>query len=449
MPSRSEVTYFGAGPAALPTPILESATLALLNYNNTGVGLAEHSHRSPLAAEVLNSTKDSLRSLLSVPDTHEILFMQGGGTGEFAAVVYNLVGVWVERRRRKAEAELVATGVKKEDVDTKVLERLKQEIAEELKLDYLVTGSWSLKASQEAVRLLGKDRVNIATDARTVSADGKFNTIPPEASWNLTSTKAEGGKGPAAFVYYCDNETVDGVEFPGFPERLAEGAGEEDEERLVIADMSSNILSRKVDVGRFAVIFAGAQKNVGLTGLTLLLIRRSLLPPHTPIPAPTLLHSLSLPVPPAILSYPIISSASSLYNTIPIFDVWVAGQVISSLLSRFGDLKVSGQEEVADSKARLLYAALERWEGVYRIVVQDKRVRSRMNICFRVNPGDEAEKAFLKGAEERGLLALKGHRSVGGIRISNYNAVSYEGAEKLSTYIDDFADAATAKAGST
>ncbi|KAH0548101.1 hypothetical protein GP486_008167, partial [Trichoglossum hirsutum] len=230
MPSRSEITYFGAGPAALPTPILESAASVLLDYNNTGVGLAEHSHRSPIAADVLSSTKTALRSLLDVPDTHEVLFMHGGGSGEFAAVVYNLVGVWVERRRRRAEAELLAAGTQKEDVDAKVLERLKGEVAEELKLDYLVTGSWSLKASQEAVRLLGKDRVNIAVDARTSSADGKFNTIPPEASWNLTPTRAEGGKGPAAFVYYCDNETVDGVEFPGFPERLARGAGGDEKE---------------------------------------------------------------------------------------------------------------------------------------------------------------------------------------------------------------------------
>ncbi|KAI9778356.1 MAG: Phosphoserine transaminase [Geoglossum umbratile] len=441
MPSRDEVTYFGAGPAALPTPILESASLALLNYNNTGVGLAEHSHRSALAASVLNDTKASLRTLLDVPDTHDILFMQGGGSGQFAAVVYNLVGVWVERRRKRAEAEIRSAGTPETDVDAAVLARLKKEVAEDLKLDYLITGSWSLKASQEAVRLLGPSHINIATDARKSSPDGKFNVIPPEETWSLTLKKAEDGKGPAAFVYYCDNETVDGVEFPGFPQRLADGgAREEGEEYLVVADMSSNILSRRVDVGKFAVIFAGAQKNVGLTGLTIVLVRRSLLAAQ---PTPALLHSLCLPTPPSILSYPTTSTNSSLYNTLPIFDVWVAGQVISSLLTRFGNLKVHGQEEVADKKAHMLYEALEKWEGAYRIVVKEKRIRSRMNICFRVLPGEDAEKSFLKGAEERGLLALKGHRSVGGIRISNYNAVPVSGAEKLVLYIDDFAKAAT------
>ncbi|KAI9763431.1 MAG: Phosphoserine transaminase [Geoglossum simile] len=439
MPSRDEVTYFGAGPAALPTPILESASLALLNYNNTGVGLGEHSHRSPIAAAILKDAKAALRTLLDVPDTYDILFMQGGGNGEFAAVVYNLIGAWVERRRGQAEAEIRAAGTPGTGVNAAVLARLKREVAEDLKLDYLVTGSWSLKASKEAVRLLGPSYVNIAADARKCSPDGKFNNIPPEESWSLTPKKAEGGRGPAAFVYYCDNETVDGVEFPAFPQRLV-GGGVGEEDYLVVADMSSNFLSRRVDVEKFAVIFAGAQKNVGLAGLTIVLIRHSLL---TPQPEPTLLHSLCLPVPPSILSYPIISAGSSLYNTLPIFDVWVAGQVISSLLTLFGDRKVQGQEEVAGKKAQMLYESLEKWEGVYSMVVKESSIRSRMNICFRVLPGEDSEKAFLKGAEERGLLALKGHRSVGGIRISNYNAVPTSGVEKLVTYLDDFAKAAT------
>lgn len=252
MPSREDITYFGAGPALLPTPVLEAASQALLNYDSTGLGLAEHSHRSPLANKVLADTKAALKALLDIPDDYDILFMQGGGSGEFSAVVYNLVAVWVERRRRRAEKELSASGPPA-DLEAQVLERLKKEVAEELKLDYLVTGSWSLKASQEAARLIGQEHVNIAVDARK-SSDGKFGLVPDEKEWGLTPSKGAGRSG-AAFVYYCDNETVDGVEFPAFPARLERSGGDEENEPLVVADMSSNILSRKVDVKKFGVIF--------------------------------------------------------------------------------------------------------------------------------------------------------------------------------------------------
>ncbi|KAI9822228.1 MAG: Phosphoserine transaminase [Thelocarpon impressellum] len=462
MPSRADITYFGAGPALLPTPVLESASQALLNYDDTGLGLAEHSHRSPLANQILADTKSSLKALLDVPDDYEILFMQAGGSGEFSAVVYNLVGVWVERRRRRAEREISGTGeIGKEEVEQKVLERLKKEVAEELKLDYLVTGSWSLKASQEAARLLGPEHVNVATDSR-VGKDGKFVSIPEEGSWKLTPTPQEGGRG-SAFVYYCDNETVDGVEFPGFPKKLEPTSEVEENERLVVADMSSNILSRRVDVKKFAVIFVrhclltfevgsltttqgGAQKNVGTTGLTLLIIRKSLLPPTTASPSPSLLRALGIPNGPIVLDYATIAKNNSLYNTLSIFDVWVAGQVMSRLLATFGDRKVSGMEELAGEKAALVYGALERWESVYR-VVPEQATRSRMNICFRVNGGDvEKEKEWLKGAEAHGLMGLKGHRSVGGIRCSNYNSIPLEGVQKLAKYIESYARSVQEKA---
>ncbi len=262
MPTREDITYFGAGPAFLPTTVLQSASQALLNYNDTGLGLTEHSHRSPLANQILADTKANLKGLLDVPDDYDILFMQAGGSGEFSAVVYNLVGVWVERRRRKAEKEIAASteGLSQEELYSKVLERLKKEVAEELKLDYLVTGSWTLKASQEAARLIGPDHVNVAVDARKEN-DGKFLTVPDEKTWRLTPTKKEGGTG-SAFVYYCDNETVDGVEFPAFPNCLESQGGDEEGERLVVADMSSNILSRRVDVGKFGVIFVSALRTV-------------------------------------------------------------------------------------------------------------------------------------------------------------------------------------------
>ncbi|KAI9802811.1 MAG: Phosphoserine transaminase [Piccolia ochrophora] len=434
MPSRSDIVYWGAGPAALPTPVLESASQALLNYDSTGIGLAEHSHRSPIANKVLADTKASLTALLDIPDNYEILFMQAGGTGEFSAAVYNLVGVWVERRRRKAEKDLSDQGLPKDQLDAKVLERLRKETAEELKLDYLVTGSWSLKASQEAARLVGPEHVNVAVDARE---DGKFLKIPPESTWKLTPTKQQGGKG-SALVWYCDNETVDGVEFPSFPKSLEPQGGDEEDGPLVVADMSSNILSRRVDVKKYAAIFAGAQKNVGTTGLTLLILRKDLLPPATATPPSSLLRALNLPIPPIVLEYATIAKNNSLYNTLSIFDVWVAGQVMANLLSTFGDKKVSGMEEVANGKSELLYGQLDKWPKVYH-VVPDKTVRSRMNICFKVLGEGEVEKEWLKGAEERGLMGLKGHRSVGGIRISNYNSIPMEGAEKLAKYLEEFA----------
>ena len=252
MPSREEVAYFGAGPAPLPTSVLEAGAKAFVNYNNTGIGLAEISHRSPTANKILAEAKETLVALYDIPDSYEILFMQAGGTGQFSAVVHNLVNVWIERRRRKAEKELGLN-------EDQMVARLRKEIDQELKLDYVVTGSWSLKAYQEASRLLGAKFVNVAADAREVN-QGKFGKIPDASTWSLTPTKKEGGHG-SAFVYYCDNETVDGVEFPSFPQCLeSQGGEEEEDERLIVADMSSNFLSRKIDVKKFAVIFVSPNR---------------------------------------------------------------------------------------------------------------------------------------------------------------------------------------------
>jgi phosphoserine aminotransferase len=200
MPSRQDVAYFGAGPAPLPTSVIEAGGKAFVNYNDSGLGLAEISHRSPTANAVLAEAKSALSILYDIPENYDILFMQAGGSGEFSAVVHNLVSVWVERRRRRAEKEAGSN-------DEKIIERLNKEVSEELKLDYLVTGSWSLKASQEAARLIGAKYVNVALDARKAN-NGKFGKIPEETTWSLTPTKREGGTG-SALVYLCDNETVD------------------------------------------------------------------------------------------------------------------------------------------------------------------------------------------------------------------------------------------------
>jgi len=243
------VAYFGAGPAPMPTPVLAAGAEAFLNYESSGLSLAEISHRSATATKILADTRAALASLLDIPENYEILFMHGGGSGEFSAVVFNMVAVWAEKRRRQAENELGGD-------EEKILERVKREVKEDLRLDYLVTGSWSLKASQEAAQLLeplGKGFVNVAVDTRQ-SNGGKFGTITDEETWKLTPSSREGGK-RSAFVYYCDNETVDGVEFPGFPKSLESSTEGKDDERLVVADMSSNFLSRRVDVSKFAVIF--------------------------------------------------------------------------------------------------------------------------------------------------------------------------------------------------
>ncbi|MCJ1472789.1 Phosphoserine transaminase [Lambiella insularis] len=430
MPTRKEVAYFGAGPAPLPTPVLEAGSKAFLNHEGTGLSLAEVSHRSPLATKILNDTKSALASILEMPDSYEILFLHGGGTGEFSAVVFNMVALWVERRRRRAEKELGCDAVK-------ILERVRKELREELKLDYLITGSWSLKASQEAANLLeplGKNFVNVATDAREMN-DGKFTTIPEESTWKLTPTKKEGGAG-SAFVYYCDNETVDGVEFPSFPKILESGGQEEDQELFVVADMSSNFLSRHVDVSKYAVIFGGAQKNIGITDTTLVIVRKSLLAMY---PSPSFLHAVGVWSPPAIFNWATLAKFNSLYNTIPIFSIWIAGEVMRAILAMHGAQSTYSQENLARDKAKVVYDILDANPKIYQ-VCPDKKVRSRMNICFRIYGGDEEkEKVFLEGAEKRGLQGLKGHRSVGGIRVSNYNAVPMENVKRLALWLVDFA----------
>lgn len=429
MPSRSEITYFGAGPALLPTDVLEKAAQALVDYEGTGLGIAEHSHRSEIANKIINEAKADLATYLDIPDDYDVLFMQGGGSGEFSATVYNLVGAWVTRQKAAVLKEL---GVdEKEANEEELVSKLRERVQSDLKLDYLVTGSWSLKAYQEAQRLVGPEFVNLAADSRPLS-DGKFGKIPEESSWKLS-------KSPA-LVYYCDNETVDGVEFPKFPDALLpkeDGTGP-----IVVADMSSNILSRRIPVKNFDILFFGAQKNLGSTGITVAVIKKSLLPPTTPQPSPSLLRKLGLPIGPVVLSYETIAKNNSLYNTLSIFDVYIAGQVLKKLLATYPN-KVDGQQEVSEKKAQLIYSALEAHPDAYKIV-PDKSARSRMNICFRVNKGgntDEAEKAFLKEGTSKGLTGLKGHRSVGGIRASNYNSISLEGAEKLASFIESFAKA--------
>lgn len=295
---RTDITYFGAGPALLPTDVLETAAQALLNYNGTGLGLAEHSHRAKHATDIINQAREDLQNYLDIPkDEYEVLFMQGGGSGQFSATVFNLVGSWVLRKQKQI------LGDRKQLSDDE-LKQLRKTVEAELKLDYIVTGSWSAKAAKEAGRLLGKEHVNIVTGS--TEKGYKFGDIADESTWKRSKD--------AAMVYYCDNETVDGVEFPEFPKSLAPGP--DGDGPIVVADMSSNILSRKIPIRNFSAIFFGAQKNLGSTGVTVVVIKKSLLPQ----PSADVMRSLGLPLPPIVLQYAIIAEKQSLYNTLSIFE---------------------------------------------------------------------------------------------------------------------------------
>ncbi len=291
MPSRSDITHFGAGPAALPTEVIENAAQALVNFQDTGLGIAEHSHRSALATNIVNETKADLASYLDIPDDYEIIFMPAGGSGEFSAMAYNFVGAWVARKYK--------------ELGNSVPEL--QAALKNLKMDYIITGGWSQKAAAEAERLFGPEYVNVVADSRTENG-GKFGTIPDESTWKLSKD--------AALVYYCANETVDGVEFPEFPKSLEPGP----DGPIVLADMSSNILSKTIPVKNFSAIFFGAQKNLGIAGVTVVVINKRFLPPVTTQPPATLMRQLGLPVPPRIFEYETIAKNNSLYNTLSIFE---------------------------------------------------------------------------------------------------------------------------------
>jgi phosphoserine aminotransferase len=422
MPSRADITYFGAGPALLPTSVIEEAAQALVNYESAGVGVAEMSHRSEQATNIINEAKADLASFLDIPDDYEIAFMQGGGSGEFAATAYNLAGAWVARRQKQIFGDAAAA-----DVETpELVSKLKDAVDSELKLDYLVTGGWSQKAAAEASRLFGPEHVNVAVDSRKAN-DGKFGTIPDESTWSLSRD--------AAMVYYCSNETVDGVQFKEFPKRLAPGP--DGQGPLVVADMSSDILSRAIPVKNFAAIFFGAQKNLGTAGIAVVVIRKSLLPPVTSQPSPALMRKLGLPIPPTILQYETIVKNNSLYNTLSIFDVYIAGRVLKKLLQTYPN-KIEGQQAVSDKKAEIIYGALEAYPDIYKIV-PDKAARSHMNILGLTGLKGHRSVSAIGVALYSSGRSLTSHRSVGGIRASSYNSIPLEGAEKLAKFIHTFA----------
>lgn len=349
---------FSAGPAALPTAVLERAQRELLDFQGTGMSIMEVSHRGSTFLAVAEAAEARLRSLLGISDAYAVLFLQGGATMQFSAVPLNL----------SAPGQTVA---------------------------YVNTGAWSKKAIKEAGRY-----ANVVVSA---SSEGEnFTTIPERAAWNVPSD--------AAYLHVCTNETIGGVEFPGAPD--AGGVP-------LVGDFSSTILSRPIDVDAWDVIYAGAQKNVGPAGLTLVIVKRELLDrARSDIPA--------------LLAWKGFADEDSMLNTPPTFSWYLAGLVFE-WIEQEGGLAVMAERN--ERKASTLYAAIDA-SDFYTAPVA-KAYRSWMNVPFTL-PDPSLDKPFLAGAEAAGLMNLKGHRSVGGMRASLYNAVGQDAVDALVAYMADF-----------
>ena len=353
------VFNFSAGPAALPEPVLRQAAAEMLDWNGSGMGVMEMSHRGPEFISIHAEASTLLRELLGVPQDYRVLFMQGGGLGENAIVPLNLLG-----RDQRA--------------------------------DYVVTGSWSTKSFKEAQRY---GDIRLAADA---AKDGKYRSIPPVANWKLHRD--------AAYVQICTNETIDGVEYFFTPDVGAVP---------LVADASSHLLSRPMDVSRYGLVFGGAQKNIGPAGLTIVIVREDLLEQA---------HDLC----PSAFHYKTVAAHDSMYNTPPTYAIYIAGLVFKWLKAEGG---LAGIETRNAEKARLLYQAID-GSGFYSNRV-DAGCRSRMNVPFFL--ADERLNAdFLNGAEVRGMVQLRGHRSVGGMRASIYNAMPLAGVAALVDYMGEF-----------
>lgn len=360
---QKQTINFGAGPAKLPKSVMLQAQTELLNYGSTGISVLEMSHRSAEFLKIINKAESLLRELLNIPANYKVMFLQGGGSGQFSAVPLNLIG-----------------------------------LREERSADYLVTGIWSAKAAKEAEKY---GKVNIVHPKLD-----KYTKIPDPSSWTLNPA--------ASYVYYCCNETVHGVEYNFVPE--TNGV-------TLVADMSSNFLSRPVDVSKFGLIFAGAQKNAGCAGVTVVIVREDLLG-HT------------LKECPIVLDYKVQAEMNSLYNTPPCFSIYIMSLVFEWIKNNGGS---AAMDQLNTQKSSMIYDIINASGGFYVCPV-DTSCRSRMNVPFRLggDGGDALEKEFLEGASKRGMISLKGHRSVGGVRASLYNAVTLEETEALASYMKEF-----------
>lgn len=381
------VGNFGAGPAKLPVEVLKQLQHDIINWNATGMGILEVSHRSAEFQSLMEDGERRLRELVDIPEEYAVLFMPGGGTLQFAAVVCNLL------RREHSAANTILT--------------------------YLESGSWSQKAAQEAEKLLRDHPQCRVERISLVSSSEEGKSLLDPMQWKVSSK--------SAFIYYCENETIEGVEMPT-SEFISDTLQQLSITAPLVADMSSNFLSRPINVRRFSLIFATAQKNFGPAGITIVIVKRDLLssPGERLLPVATM------------LDYAIFDVNHSLYNTPPVFAIHVCDLVLSWLKQVFGDL--SKVDSFSRRKCSLIYDEIEHSGGFYSCPVKDK-IRSRMNVVFRICGGKKAlEEEFIKGAEERRLYQLRGHRSVGGIRVSLYNAITLEDVGMVVSFMREFAN---------
>jgi phosphoserine aminotransferase len=352
------VFNFSAGPAVLPEPVLRKAADEMLDWHGSGMSVMEMSHRGPEFMGIAEKTEDDLRKLLAIPASYKVLLLQGGAIAENAIIPMNLL-----QGRRTA--------------------------------DYVNTGEWSKKSIKEAKKYTS---VNVAAS----SEDRNFAYVPALETWRLDPE--------SAYVHVTTNETIGGVEYQWTPQTG---------NVPLVADMSSHILSRVIDVSRYGVIYAGAQKNIGPAGLTVVIVRDDLL-------------DRALPITPSAFHWKEQAEAGSMLNTPPTYAIYIAGLVFEWLFEQGG---VAAIEQRNIAKAKLIYELLDTSE-FYRSPVR-REDRSRMNVPFKLR--DEAlDAAFLEGAEARGLVQLKGHRSVGGMRASIYNAMPIEGVQALVDYMRQF-----------
>lgn len=354
----TRVFNFSAGPAALPEPVLERARAEMLDYAGSGMSVMEMSHRSAEFVGIAERAEADLRSLMAIPDDYAVLFLQGGASTQFSAVPLNLAG----------PGDVAA---------------------------YVHTGSWSKKAIAEGKRLC---------DARVIasSADDGFTSVPPRDQWDRFDA--------AAYVHVCPNETIGGVAFPFVPDTG---------EVPLVADLSSTILSEPIDVSRYGVIYAGAQKNIGPAGITVVIVRRDLL-------------GRARSGTPVMLDWQVQAEADSMYNTPPTFAWYLSGLVFEWLRDLGG---LTAMAEINRRKAETLYGAIA-GSNFYASPVAEE-CRSRMNVPFTL-ADPELDKRFLQEAEAAGLMNLKGHRSVGGMRASLYNAVPQAAVDALVSFMQDF-----------
>ena len=352
------VFNFSAGPAVLPEAVLRKAAAEMLDWHGSGMSVMEMSHRGKEFVGIAAKAESDLRALLSIPANYKVLFLQGGAIAENALVPMNL-------------------------------------LAGKTAADYINTGVWSKKSIKEAKKYCA---VNVAASAE----DRNFTYVPPRETWKLDAA--------AAYVHVCTNETIGGVEYQWTPDTGAVP---------LVADMSSHILSRAIDVAKYGVIYGGAQKNAGPAGLTLVIVRDDLL-------------DRALPITPSAFHWKEQAANDSMVNTPPTYAIYVAGLVFEWLLAQGG---VAAIESRNIAKAKLVYDCLDRSE-FYQTAVR-KEDRSRMNVPFKLRDAS-LDEAFLKGAKERGMVQLKGHRAVGGMRASIYNAMPIEGVQTLVSYLEDF-----------